>query len=275
MLERGSADHYRDAVLYDYEYRRRRDDVRFYVWLARHLGSPVLDLGCGTGRVAAPMVRVGLDVLGLDLSAPMLARAQQRVRRVRRGRLRLVRGDLRSLPLRARFPLVVAAFNTLQHIYRAEVLVELIHRAGELLADGGCFAFDVLNPDVRWLGRDPRKRWGRTRFTHPVSGEPLVYSASHSYDPVSQVASIRIFYEPLPGARGKPRVIHLAHRQYFPEELRMLVRSAGLRAAAIFGGFGGEPLTADSDSQVLLCCRPADAERVLRTVRAAWPPTGS
>ena len=65
----GAREHYRDAALYDYEYRRRRDDVAYYVGLAdRVLGGPgaVLELGCGTGRVTAALARAGHDVVALD-----------------------------------------------------------------------------------------------------------------------------------------------------------------------------------------------------------------
>jgi SAM-dependent methyltransferase len=252
-LRRGTREHYVDAALYDFEYRRRRDDVRFYRSLAQRTGGPVLELGCGTGRIALPLARDGIDVVGLDVSAPMLQRARQRIARMRpkaaRPRVRLVLGDMHALPLAGRFPLIIAGFNTLMHVYHSEQLVALLRALRAHLAPGGLFAFDVLNPDVEWLARDEQRRWARTRFTHPESGQKLVYSTNHRYDPVSQVALINIYYE----GGDTQRVVKLAHRQYFPEELLTLVQQGGLELQARYGDFGGKPLTAYSESQVLVC----------------------
>ena len=274
FLARGTSEHYEDPDLYDYEYRRRRFDVRFYRRLAHHFGSPVLELGCGTGRVALPLIRDGHQVLGIDRSARMLHRALQRRQRLavaNRSRLLCVLGDMHRLPLRQRFPLVIAAFNTLQHVYRSEQLIALFGRIREHLADSGCLAFDVLNPDLAWLGRDPRRRWSRTRFTHPASGERLIYTTNHSYDPISQVARINIYYDPVDTASGAPKVVRLAHRQFFPQELRLLVRAGGLAVAGCYGGFYGEPLEADSESQVLVCCRPTEESAVARRLTDVLP----
>ena len=61
-------DPFEDALLYDWEYRRRRDDVRFYGTLADERGGPILDLGCGTGRLMVPLLRAGHVVVGIDRS---------------------------------------------------------------------------------------------------------------------------------------------------------------------------------------------------------------
>ena len=94
---------YEDAVLYDWEYRRRRDDVRFYRTLADERGGPVLDLGCGTGRLMAPLLRAGHTVVGVDVAPTMLARAAARIGRLpapARRRALLLRADMRALASR-------------------------------------------------------------------------------------------------------------------------------------------------------------------------------
>jgi len=144
-------DPFDDPVLYDWEYRRRRDDVRFYAALADHQPGPVLDLACGTGRLLAPLIRAGRTVVGVERSAPMLARAAARVGRLGpplRRRALLVRGDLRALGFRRRFGFAVAAFHSLQHL----------HTDGEL-----DLFFATPSPPRRasWLAT--RRRAGRRR----------------------------------------------------------------------------------------------------------------
>src|SRR5438270_689336 len=72
-------------------------------------------------------------------------------------------------------------------------------RVAAHLAKAGAFAFDVQLPDLAWLNRDPNKRWARTRFTDPTTGRATFYSTNHDYDPIGQIALIRLYYEPADG----------------------------------------------------------------------------
>ena len=106
------------APFYDWENARTlgRRDVPFWRTVALGAGSPVLELGCGTGRIAVPIGRAGVHLVGVDRSEPMLARARRRVARARLGaRVRLIRGDIRHLPFPASsFSAVLAPYGVLQ-----------------------------------------------------------------------------------------------------------------------------------------------------------------
>jgi len=256
-VDLGAREHYADAALYDYEYRRRRADVQWYRDLARRvLGGQgtVLELGGGSGRVTVPLARDGHHVVALDQSQPMLDALEARRGRLPpsvRERITPVHGDLRDFARRRRFPLVIAAFNVLEHLYTRVELEACLRAVRRHLAPGGVFAFDVQLPDPAWLARDPDRRWARTRFTHPTTGKRVWYSTSHDYDPVSQIAVIRLYYQPEEG--GAERVVLLSQRKYFPAELEALVAHAGLRLVERHGDFQGAPLGPGCESQVLVC----------------------
>ncbi len=108
---------------------------------------------------------------------------------------------------------------------------------------------DVMNPDLGWLARDPERRWSRTKFRHPTTGAPVVYTTNHLYDRVSQVNHIRIYYQP---ERGPEEVVRVAHRMFFPEELLTYAELAGLRLERRYGDFPGGPLDDASEQQVLV-----------------------
>ena len=263
LVDAGSREHYADAALYDHEYRRRRADVNFYRELARQrlgAGGRILELGAGTGRVTVPLARDGHRVTALDQAAPMLARLQSRSPRCRavRDRIEPVRGELCTFELGTRFPLVIAAFNVLEHLYTRGELDACLRRVAAHLEPGGAFAFDVQLPDLAWLVRDPTKRWARTRFTDPQSGRAMYYSTNHDYDPVSQIVMIRLFYDPVDGSPG--RVVKLTQRKFFPAELEALVAHAGFRVTAHLGDFSFRPLDGSADSQVVIC-EPAEPRR--------------
>jgi SAM-dependent methyltransferase len=296
LVDTGSREHYDDAALYDYEYRRRRADVTFYRELARRRGADrILELGAGTGRVTVPLARDGRQVVAVDRSEAMLDRLRDRLARLPApvaGRITPAVGDLRGFSVGGRFPLVIAAFNVLEHLYTRTEIDACLQRVAAHLAPGGAFVFDVQLPDLLWLARDPSKRWARTRFTDPTTGRAMYYSTNHDYDPVSQIAMIRLYYEPAepaapsrgappspaprarrgrgvatggagpdrptdgpgPGAAsGETRVVQLSQRKFFPAELEALVAHAGFRVVARYGDFSFRPLDGTADSQVLVC----------------------
>jgi SAM-dependent methyltransferase len=283
LVDAGSREHYTDAALYDYEYRRRRADVTFYRELARRRGADrILELGAGSGRVTIPLARDGRHVIALDRSPEMLARLRDRVARIPPAaarRITPVVGDLRSFSVGGRFPLAIAAFNVLEHLYTRGEVTACLRQIAAHLEPGGAFAFDVQLPDLAWLLRDPTRRWAKTRFTDPSTGRAMYYSTNHDYDPVSQIALIRLYYESAddtgpegrsgrggrggrsasapsaPSGRGAPapRVVKLSQRKFFPAELEGLVANAGFRVTARYGDFSFQPLDGSAESQVVVC----------------------
>jgi SAM-dependent methyltransferase len=261
-----------DPVLYDWEYRRRRDDVRFYRTLADERGGPVLDVGCGTGRLLAPLVRDGHAVVGVDRSGAMLARAAARIARLgaaRRGRALLVRGDLRALPFARRFAFAVAAFHTVQHCETDDDLLRFFRGVRAALLPGGWLAFDTFAPTRRFLER--RAPSGTTRFRDPRTGRPTIYRETHALD--GRVLAMTFRYQPL-GRRsdGRPlpaRLVALRHRLLQPREIEALLRRSGLDLIASWGGFDGRPLDLDDDhgEQHVYLARKKQSRSSRRTTR--------
>lgn len=258
LIDSGSREHYADAALYDYEYRRRRADVTFYRQLAKQrLGTEgrVLELGAGSGRVTLPLARDGHDVVAIDQMPPMLARLRQRAHKLAPSverRIQAVTADLCTFSVPGRFPLAIAAFNVLEHLYTRVELDACLRRVAAHLEPGGAFAFDVQLPDLEWLTRDPSKRWAKTRFTDPSTGRAMYYSTNHDYDPVTQICVIRLYYEPVDG-KGPTKIVKLTQRKYFPAELEALVAHAGFRVVARYGDFFWGELSGGAESQVLVC----------------------
>jgi SAM-dependent methyltransferase len=267
LEEAGAREAFEDAALYDFEYRRRRADLTFYRRLCderRTSGrpGPILDLACGTGRLLVPLLKDGHTVVGLDRSREMLARAAARVKRlapVRRARALLLQADLRAFAFRSPFAVAVCAFHGVQHLVDDRDLLRFLRATRACLADDGWLAFDVLPPDPAWIGRDPNRRWARTTFRHPATGERLVYTNTQSYDPGRRALHIRIYYQPV-DERGRPsgreRCVRLCHRQLWPEEVKGLLARAGFELASTFGGFDARPLVADDDEEHIYIARP-------------------
>jgi SAM-dependent methyltransferase len=256
-LARGSSEHYADPGYYEYTYRSRREDVAFYRRLARQHGGPVLEVGGGSGRVALPLVQDGHEVIVLDASAAMLARGQERAEAeldaAARKRIRFVHGDMRDFALGRKFPLVIAPFNVLLHLYEPDDFARCFRAVGRHLTPEGRFVFDVRVPIPSELARNPDRRYKGRPFRHPTLGYRVNYDEAFRYDPIKQVQHVTMRFHPGEGApRGAKTVeVLLTQRQIFPNELRALLALGGLALAGRRGDFDGAPLTAEDTLEIV------------------------
>jgi ubiquinone/menaquinone biosynthesis C-methylase UbiE len=265
LLERGTSDHYIDTALYDFEYKEQEQDIDWYRGIAdeRAQRRDILELGAGTGRITIPLAKAGHEVWALDRMRSMLDSLEAKYEALEGpvGDVTTLEGDMREIPLEdASVGMVLAPFNCLMHLYTWQDLLACFREVHRVLQPGGTFAFDVLLPDLDWLQWDPNKRHAVTRFVHPATGSRMIYSTNHEYDHETQVCHIRVYYDDaLRGRfrpRGKPKkLVHLAHRQIFPEEARALLAWAGFELEAHTGDFLGLSLNQDVESQVFVCTK--------------------
>lgn len=152
------------ASLYDRWNTSVVEDIDFYTEEARLSGGPVLELGVGTGRIAVPIARAGVPVIGVDSSAPMLDLCRERAREAGVAELVDLRlGDLREPPVAEKVPLTISPFRAFLHLLSNEERLLTLTRIRDLLKPDGRFVFDVFSPssqDIaathgRWIEREP------------------------------------------------------------------------------------------------------------------------
>jgi len=256
-LEAGSDAHYTDPRYYASTYASRDEDVGYYVTLALERGGPVLEYGCGNGRILLPLARSGLEVMGVDRSAPMVSDLRMRLKLEHpeaRRRVRLRRGDMRSWRVAERFPLVLCTFNTFLHLYTRQDVERFCARVLAHLTPRGRFVVDVSVPVPEELARTPDKLQRTPRFKHPSTGEVVRYGERFDYDPLRQVLLVSMEFEP----KGRPKdawMTPLAHRQFFPQELEALLHYNGLEVVDVHGDFVRAAPEQDAAELVYHCRR--------------------
>ena len=251
-LVAGSLAHYEDPAYYSFTYERRRDDVAFYVELAKSSRGPVLEYGIGNGRIAIAIARSGRAVVGIDHSAPMLSDLRAQVAHelpAVRDRVRAVRGDMRSIRLRRRFPLVIATFNTALHLYERADVERFLARVSEHLETRGRFVVDLSMPRVDELARSAARPFHAPRFRHPTKRVVVKNRERFDYDAVRQILFVSMEFEPI-ASEHDAWMTPLAHRQFFPPEWEALLHYNGFDVDRVEGDFAGSPLRRDSDVMV-------------------------
>ncbi len=243
--------HYQSGAYYERRYRHLTADRRFYAALCRQTGGPVLELGCGTGRISRALSAAGLDVIGVDFAEPMLAEARSRNRPSGASAgIDYRQGDIRTLRLRRRFPTVIAPFNVFMHLETPGAMQAALATVRAHLAPGGAFLFDVLMPPLAQLAFPPGKVL-RGRPCLSPAGQKLAYEEAFSYDPLTQLQHIEARFVD-PESRRVRETLTLQHRIWFPQELAFHFETAHLATQGAFGDFDGAPLDTDSPHQIYL-----------------------
>ena len=249
----GSAGWDEYAPFYDWENARTvaRRDVAFWQRLAAAQAGPVLELGCGTGRISLPVARAGAHVVGVDRSMPMLTRARTRFARARLAdRARLVRGDIRHLPFRSwrRFALVMAPYGILQSLTRERDLRDTLASVARVLPRGGLFGMDLVPDLPRWTEyRGRRSLHGRRGAKTTVT---LIESVRQD-----RRRKLTIFDQEYIERRGRTRRVHrfaLAFRTLSVPQMSRRLEAAGFAVQAVLGDYQGGPWDERADVWVIL-----------------------
>lgn len=257
-LEAGTSAHYEDPAYYTKTYRGRVEDVRYYVDFAETVGGPVLEYGCGNGRITIPIARSGVSVLGVDLSAPMLGDLRARLREEPddvRARVTVRRGDMRTFRAPRKYRLIFCPFNAFLHLYERRDVERFLARVRAHLAPRGELVLDVSMPQPEELARHPARAYSAPRFRYPgkdgAPGPMVRYTERFDYDKVRQVLFVAMEFTPSDGS--EPWMTPLAHRQFYPQELEALFHYNGFVITEQFGDFFRSPLVSSSHHMVLHC----------------------
>ena len=232
------------AELYDYVTPyRNRPDVAFFVEAARDAGSPVLELGCGTGRVLIPTARAGIEIVGLDLSPHMLAICGRHLGdepESVRNRVQLVQADMRHFELGRRFTLATFPFRPFQHLLTVEdelACLETVHRH---LVDGGRLILDLFNPSLDALAtRTLGEEYGEEpEFSTPDGRRVIRRHKTVAHDRLTQVGRFELIHDVThPDGRRERLVQAFPLRYLFRFEAEHLLVRAGFEIEHLYADY--------------------------------------
>ena len=242
--------------LYDLEHAEFTDDIDLYLRLAEVVGDPILELGCGTGRVLAPLAAAGNRITGIDRSRPMLDRASS-VLQLDAGagsqRVTLAEGSMTEAERAPGDPfgLVIFSLNGLMHVSTMAGQRAALASARRALDPRGMLVIDALNPTPEMLATlDGRvQHEGAWRKS---DGTIVDRFSARTHDSAEQRIDTALWYD-LIDSTGQVRRVRSGFpmRYLVASELVLLLELTGFVEWKLYGSYDLDPYDEGSDRLIV------------------------
>jgi SAM-dependent methyltransferase len=242
-----------DGAFYDLLLGNYPIGLDFYVGLAKAAGGPVLDVGCGTGRILLPCLQAGVDIEGLDLFPGMLQRLREKAATLGL-KPTLHQADMAVFRVPRRFALIIIPFNAFVHNLTTETQLACLRTCCEHLLPGGMLAIDLSFPGLHWIGGESGTRAMEGEIPHPQNPALKIRAwDTRTFDRVAQVQHSFNEVEMVDAAGNivatYPSKTEM--RWTYKPEMELLLRLAGFARWQISGDFDGRPIAKETDTMIV------------------------
>ena len=239
---------------YDLENADFTEDLDFWLALAEEYGDPIVELGCGTGRVLLNLARRGHALTGVDDSPGMLARLEEKLRVATGKHLptapTLLRARMDNFFSAESFALALMPFNTFMHLLALEEQMAALTFIRQHLRPGAMLALDMPNPGEAYAATEQGLTLERT-FTD--GAHTVQQFSSVSIDRAGQLAHILWLYDSVaPDGAVTRTTVPLTLRYTFPGEMRLLLEKCGFALAQLYGDYDRAPFADGSPRMIVL-----------------------
>jgi SAM-dependent methyltransferase len=246
------------AHYYDLEYRNVNEDLEFYRQFAGHCESPILELGCGSGRVLLNLGEAGFRATGIDSSTSMLEIARQRLDAAPELErlIRLEEADMRTFSLRTRFRMAFCAINSFMHLMTVEDQSACLTTVHHHLVPDGLLIIDIFNPDLALLLEGGGRLMLERLLVDPAGPTVVTKMVSAWVDRANQVNHITYLYdEMLPDGLVKRTVAAISQRYLYRYEMEFLLAKNGFQVENIYGSYDLDAYGPDSLKMIFVARR--------------------
>ena len=244
------------AAYYDLTHVDLTADIPYIRQLAGEMGGPVLELGCGSGRLLRPLAQSGYSVTGVDNSPAMLARARAWLAEEKtavQNRVTLIEADMTDFTVNGRFPLAIIPYNTFMHLDTGQATV-VLHRVRNCLAADGRLFIDLINPFAVANTLPDQLISLENTLTDPQTGDVILHMAANRLDSAAQILHITWIYDrsPVGGGPIHRTVAQAAYHYRYPHQMQILLQDAGFSRLEMMGDYDQSPFREDSGRFLIL-----------------------
>lgn len=234
-----------------------RGDVDFYVQAVKEFGEPVLELGCGSGRVTLAVARAGFKISGLDLSPKMLAQAEEKLPPLpakTRERVSFVQGNMANFELAERFRLAIIPFRPFQHLLDVQQQLACLLCVHKHLQPGGRLVLDFFQTDPRRMYDQEYLRERQVAEYEMSEGRKVrLTERVTAFHRADQVNDVEMIYNVTHGDGRQERLtMAFPFRYFFRYEVEHLLARCGFQVEETFGDFDRSALRDQSPEMIFV-----------------------
>lgn len=246
------------ARYYDAEHTDKTDDLAMYSALAAAYGGPVLDVGCGTGRVMFHLAQEGHTVHGIDSEYAMLERAKIKLNMFShvRDKLRFHHGDVLTYDFDKRFKMALLSYNALMHFHHQDEQIALLERLHNVLEADGLLVIDLPNAGETFASPDSDAITLERTFVDSETGHLVMQQATSLLDRTEQLMHVNWIYDEVTEDGTLRRTVApVVFRYFFYPEIALLLRLTDYEVEAVYGDTEQGPFE-DGCERMIVFARP-------------------
>lgn len=247
------------ARYYDAENTDKNDDIPFYLELAQEAeGAPIVDIGCGTGRVMFPLARAGYDVYGIDNEPAMLDRGRNLLAQEPslKDNVHFHLGDAKTYTMPVKFGLTLVPYNGLMHFLDQESQIAVLKNLRSWTRDDGLLVLDLPNAGDVYATEDTDSIIFERTFMEPETGHLVMQQSVSTLDRTMQLLRVTWIYDEIAGDGSLKRTF-APHTLYyfFYSEIKLLLELTGWELEAVYGDLDGSDFE-DGAPRMVILARP-------------------
>ena len=242
------------ARFYDAENRDKTDDLHLFSRLADERSGPILDVGCGTGRVLTHLAQQGHQVHGIDNDRAMLDRLELNLEQTPQlgENLSVTHADVLEYDYELKFGLILLTYNVLMHFHEQDLQIALLGKLRRWLADDGLLVIDLPNAGPAFASQDTDALTLERSFLDPETGHLIMLQSVNFLDRTEQLLHVDWIYDAIDGDGTVKRLL-APHklRYFFLPELTLLLERCGLQLASVYGDTERSDYSSDSERMIV------------------------
>jgi len=233
------------AEIYDHVYIGTKGDLKFYLMQAKKARGNVLEIACGTGRILLPLLKNGINIEGIDLSAKMLDVLRKKAKTMGL-EPNVWKANMQNFNANKKYDLVIVPYRAFNHVESSEDQIKTLKNFKKHLKKGGKLIINFFYPSFTIMAK--RNGVKTKRDTVLIKGVKYFRQEQIYYEPMKQLIRATSFLTDAKGHTCKVLPMHLCY--IYKKEFELLLRAAGFKTWNVYGGFNGESLKDEKQEMV-------------------------